>query len=472
MKSKAFICAAFAVLFVSALHAKAPKYIFLFIGDGMATPQRMVADEYSRVTGNGPLVMNQLPYHSVTRTRAANALVTDSAAAATAIACGEKANVYALGTDPEGKRLESVAEIAHKKGMKVGIISTVPIVHATPAGFYAHRKMRTEYYNIALDLVNSGFEFFAGGGVYDKYDDKKNPNYKGNIFDLARKAGYGIYRSKSEFEALEPGCGKVWGIFAKDALGFVIDGDKGQPSLACMVSKGIELLDGPSGFFMMAEGGRLDYAAHRNDPATMIMETLALDAAVKVAVEFAGKHPDETLIITTGDHETGGMAMGFAGLGYKLHVDLLSKQKCSTEAFSGRIAARISSEPDIKFEDVKKDVTDSFGLLFDGSSAASSGDKRLLLKESEERELREAFEADVKMVRAKEAETRAHDVARRRKFAAAAKRLLSNHAGVGWSTGGHTALPTMTTAKGCGAEKFIGFLENSDIALILKSLLK
>ena len=99
-----------------AAYAAAPKYVFLFIGDGMSTPQRMVAEEFSRATGTGPLAMNALPYQCTTRTRAANAVITDSAAAATAIACGEKANNGALGITPDGRRLESVAELAKKRG--------------------------------------------------------------------------------------------------------------------------------------------------------------------------------------------------------------------------------------------------------------------------------------------------------------------------------------------------------------------
>ena len=438
----------------------------------MSTPQRMVADEFARTSGYGPLVMNTFPYHSMTRTHAADALVTDSAAAATAIACGEKANTGALGVGPDGKRLVSVAEIAHEKGMKVGIITTVTIVHATPAGFYAHRSSRGEYYNIALDLVDSGFEFFAGGGVYDKFDDVKNRNYRGNIFDVAREVGYGVVTNRGDFAALKPGCGKVWCVFGKEGFDFAIDRTGRYPTLAEMLEKGIELLDGPDGFFIMSEGGKLDYAAHANDPASVVAETIDMDKAVKVAVAFAAKHPDDTLIITTGDHETGGMAMGFAGTGYKFHVGLLANQKCATDTFSNRMAARIAANPSIKFDDVKADVTAQFGLIFDKSEADTPEKRLLLLNKGEVDELKRAFKADVAMVTAKVAETRAHDVARIRRFAATAKRFLSNHAGVGWSSGAHTALPTMTTAQGCGAENFIGFLENHDIARKLKALLK
>ena len=121
---------------------KKPKYIFLFIGDGMSTPQRMVAEEFARVTGYGELAMNTLPYQANTRTKSANSIITDSAAAATAIASGEKTNNGMLGILPDGTPVVSVAEIAKKRGMKVGIASTVTVVHATPAGFYAHRKNR------------------------------------------------------------------------------------------------------------------------------------------------------------------------------------------------------------------------------------------------------------------------------------------------------------------------------------------
>lgn len=453
--------------------AAAPKYVFLFIGDGMSMPQRMVAEEFSRATGTGPLAMNALPCQCTTRTRAANAVITDSAAAATAIACGEKANNGALGITPDGRRLESVAELAKKRGMKVGILTTVPIVHATPAGFYAHRTSRGDSYGIALDLLASKFDFFAGGGVYDKYDDKAHAEYRGNIFELAEKDGFTIARDKASFAALKPGCGKVWGVFAKDALAYAIDGRTAkQPELSTMVEKAIELLDGPQGFFIMAEGGALDWGAHANDAATVLREVISMDAAVKVAVKFMERHPSETLVIVTGDHETGGMAMGFAGLGYRFQVGLLANQKCSAEVFSNRIARMLEQNINLSFDEVKPLVEENFGLVFDAAKAVTEEMKQLRLSADEIKDLEKAFRKDVEFVRARQRETTKHDVQRRRQFAAACRRILSNHAGVGWSSGAHTALPTMTTADGCGAENFTGFLENTDIAVRLKALLK
>ena len=177
-------------------------------------------------------------------TKSANKEITDLAAAGTALACGKKTNNSMLGMTPDGERLTSCAEVAKAAGLKVGIITTVTIVHATPAGFYAHRRSRGASYQIALDLIASGFDYFAGGGVYDKFDDRKDPEYRGNVFDLARQAGYVIATNKAEWAALKPGT-KSWSIFANSALEFAIDADGRQPTLAEMLKKGVDVLDGP-----------------------------------------------------------------------------------------------------------------------------------------------------------------------------------------------------------------------------------
>ena len=432
----------------------------------------MTSEEFGRATGYGPLAMNALRFQSMTRTRSADAVVTDSAAAATAIACGEKANNGALGVAPDGRHLESVAEVAKRRGMKVGIMTTVPIVHATPAGFYAHRNNRGDSYGIALDLLASKFDFFAGGGVYDKYDDKKHAEYCGNVFELAEKAGYVIARDKESFAALRSGVDKAWGVFSDYGLDFAIDGQDKFPDLADMVAKAVELLEGPDGFFIMAEGGEVDHCAHANDAAAVLREILSMDKAVKVAVEFMKKHPAETLVVVTGDHETGGMAMGYAGIGYNFHVALLAHQKCSAENFSKRIAAMIERDLDLPFSEVVPLVEENFGLVFDKARATTPEKRLLLLNRGEIQELEKAFRKDVAFVKSRQQETTKHDVQRRRQFAATCRRLLSNHAGVGWSSGAHTALPTMTTAQGCGAEIFTGILENTDLARLLKSLLQ
>ena len=319
------------------LYAQKPKYVFLMIGDGMAVPQRMIADEFSRKINRGQLAMNTLPFHATTRTASASSLVTDSAAAATAIACGEKTANGVLGYSKDlSRKLESVAYVAHKNGKKVGIITSVTINNATPAGFYSCRKHRSQNYSIGLDLIASNFEYFAGGGVA-RCDDKKSPDYKGNIYDLAAKAGYKVVLNKADFLKLSRKDAKVLASGVPGDLPAAIDNEESVPTLAEFTAKGIELLDNPNGFFMMVEGGRIDRYGHANCAAENLHEVLAFDEAIKVVLNFAARHPQETLVVVTGDHETGGMTMGFAGSGYAMYMERLANQKISAEKFHAMI---------------------------------------------------------------------------------------------------------------------------------------
>jgi len=458
MKKLLTLTLVFCALMLSAAENK-PKYIFLFIGDGMSTPQRMIANEYAKRTDHGPLTINTLKFHATTYTASSNALVTDSAAAATAIACGEKTNNGTLGLTPAGDRkLVSSAEIAHKNGKKVGIVTSVIINHATPAGFYAHRKNRSMYYGIGLDLIDSGFEYFAGGGFGGHHDKKDDKDYKGNLYDLAAKAGYKVCRDKASFEALKAGDGKVLavGIGSENNIPYAIDGQDNVPTLEAMTAKGIELLDNPNGFFLMVEGGKIDHCGHANDAASNMEEVMAFDDAVRVAAAFAEKHKDETLIVVTGDHETGGMTMGFAGGGYSFSIELLKMQKCTAEKFNRYYADARKAKPDFNFEDAKALLSKYFSFKFEGDVKAD----RMVVKPNELKTLEDAFKKDQAM---KPPTTAA--------LTSAARVLLSTKSGIGWSTNQHTALPTLTTSEGVGAELFTGLLDNTDISKKIKSLL-
>lgn len=502
---------------------KEAKYIFLFIGDGMATPQRMIADEFSRKAGHGKLALNTLPCHATTRTCSANSLVTDSAASATAIACGAKTNNGMIGVDPQGNRLHSVAELARDRGKKVGIITSVTLNHATPAGFYGHRRSRSEGYALGLDLVASKFDFFGGGGL-SKYNKKKP-----DIYTLAKEAGYTVAVGKTELDALKPGRKAIALADKPDkAMPYAIDGQENMPTLDEITAKAISLLDGPNGFFLMVEGGAIDWAGHANDAATNLREVLAFDKAVKVALAFYEKHPDETLIVTTGDHETGGMTMGFAGTGYAMFMERLVNQKCSAANFTELVKQAKKSKRGLTFEDVKPLLTVKFGFQFvradrkfltesevNSVRAALKKTPRITLAElkkhltdrqgvvfgkkarisdAELQSLADAAKADDKRsaadllklmhdrfgfevladdpMRITEKEEQAlSDAFKEGKLANAARIIISNKAGIGWTSGSHTALPTLTTATGVRAELFSGFIDNTDIAKKLKSLL-
>ncbi|MFA6815836.1 MAG: alkaline phosphatase, partial [Lentisphaeria bacterium] len=343
------------------------------------------------------------------------------------------------------RKLVSVAEVAHKAGRKVGIISSVTINHATPAAFYAHRAKRSEYYNIGLDLIHSDFEFFGGGGFGGIVDDKSSAEYQGDLYALAEKKGYRVVEGRDALNALTKKDKKVLARGCFGALPYTIDANKEVPTLEEFTVKAIELLDNPNGFFMMIEGGSVDWAGHGNDAATNITEVIALDKTVKRAFDFAKKHPDETLIVVTGDHETGGMTMGFSGTGYALYVERLAHQKASIGQFNLKLIQEQMKNMDMTFEDAKKLLHQYFGFEYTGTSP-------MLLTKSELELLKQAFE--------------------KRKLAETARMIINNKAGIGWTSHAHTALPVLTTSYGQKSELFTGFFDNTDISKKLKSLLK
>ncbi len=463
-----------ATLLATVLSASPPKYIFLFIGDGMAAAQRGMSEKFAKLLPRERLYMNDMPFKAPTTTKSANKLVTDSAAAATAIACGVKTNNRYVGCDPEGNPVESCAEMAHKCGKKVGIITTVTLTHATPAGFYAHRSARGDGYAIGVDLVNSKFDFFAGGGFDGRHKNKKHPEYKkyGHLYNYAETQGYKIIKKKSDFFAHKPSDGKLITRFTNGALPYSIDIENAggeYPTLAEMVKKGIEMLDGDTGFFMMVEGGRIDWAGHANDAATSIREILAMDDAVKVAVDFLKKHPNDTLIVVTGDHETGGLTMGIANTGNKTDIKLLMHQTMSVDGFKTLFENLFKeNKGNLTFEDTEETVKKAFGLKFKGNPKNDP----LVLSSDEIKEVKKAFDKDMASFKSKIKESNQYDGIKSYVFGSKLRHVLNRKAGLNWSTGGHTGQPVLTTAIGVGAQKFSGVLDNTDISKNIKSMLK
>ena len=433
-----------------------PKYVFLFIGDGMSIPQRMVTEQYSKLLRGKGLAINSLQCQGVTTTSSADSFITDSAASGTAIACGEKTNNGRIGMDAEGTRnLVSIAEVAKAAGKKIGIVTSVTINHATPASFYGHRVSRGNYYQLGLDLIASGFDYFGGGGVAQN-DKKDDPEYKGDIYELAKEAGYIVARNRAEFEAIRPGMGKVLASGAKNELPYDIDMGPEDIHLVEFTKQAISMLeDGPNGFFLMVEGGLIDYMCHANDAATTIREVLAMDECVEVALEFAASHPGETLIVVTGDHETGGMTLGFAGTAYQSFIENLAAQTCSRDV----MGIRFNSLKGKTFEDAKPLITECTGLIFGQPENAKLGN--LYLSANDEAELQRAFDRQFK-----DGGNDGHSLT------TAAVKMLDNKSAIGWTSGAHTALPVSTTASGVGAENFSNMLDNTNIAQRMKELVK
>lgn len=463
--TRLFFAAVITLVTVSAIcageAAKPAKYVFLFIGDGLSIPQRMMAEEFARVTTGKGLFINRMDSQAITSTRSANSFITDSAASGTAIACGEKTYNGAIGIAADGKRhLVSSAKVAKASGRKVGIITSVTLNHATPAAFYGNNIRRGNYYQLGLDLIKAGFDYYGGGGI-SKHNDKKDPAYKGDIYDLAAKAGYKVCRSTAEIKALKPGDGRVIAIGSKGALPYAADKTANDLKLADFVKQGIMMLDNPGGFFMMAEGGAIDWLCHANDAAGTLMEILEFDKAVQAAYEFYLKHPADTLIVVTGDHETGGLTLGFAGTGYTSHIQLLAAQKCSSAKLNELWDKALDKKGKPCWETARKLITENTGLIFGEPGKAKTGN--LYLTAREEKSINSAFRKQFSKGKGKNK--------RSTRLTTEVIRILNNKAAVAWTSGAHTALPVNTTAIGVNRELFSNMIDNTDIAKRIKAVL-
>ncbi len=303
---------------------RGPRYIFLFIGDGMGLNHVAAADAAMRAEAGRGLSFAAFPVRGTIGTGSLSLGSTDSAAAATALATGHKTANGVLGMDPYGQEsYETLADLAKSSGRSVGIVSSVSLNHATPAGFYAASSSRSLYHDIGLQLAESGFEYFAGGGLLQNLD----PAGLGpSLIQAALDAGCFIADTRTEFDALEPE------ILVSGGTSVLVFGEPltSSPSLyyeAIMPEGGIRLSDlagtgarllspDPEGFFIVVEGGMIDWASHDGALDLALGEVRGLDAAVDQALGFLGNHPEDTLIVITSDHETGRLSADGRG-GYE-----------------------------------------------------------------------------------------------------------------------------------------------------------
>lgn len=331
----------------SCTQEKDAKFVFYFIGDGMGFSHISLTEGYlatqEGIIGNSPLCFTQFPVMGMATSYSANRYITCSSAAGTALATGNKTNNGMLGVTPDSSNLVSIAYKIHDAGFPVGVTTSVTIDHATPASFYANSAARSDYYSIAQQLASSGFEFFGGGGFYGAKDKREQEK---SLYDIASEAGYEFAYGVDEYQAKRDGAGKMI-LFQKgdkknNDLPYVSERVEGDLELPQVVESAIDFLNNKDGFFLMVEGGKIDWAAHSNDLAGTIFEMLDFDRAIAVAYEFYKQHPDETLIVVTADHETGGVTLG-RGKGYVYDLSVVgTPQKGNVEGGSTDVSNYMS----------------------------------------------------------------------------------------------------------------------------------
>lgn len=467
----------------------APKYIFLFIGDGMSYPQIQTTNYYLSaveddgdeiLTSQSNLNMTSLPVAGSAQTYDSTSFCPDSASTATSIATGHKTYSGTINMDEKMETpYETIAEkLKDQLGYKIGVLSSVNLNHATPAAFYAHQASRNSYYEIGQEMIDSGFDYFAGGGLKKTTGDEGD---KTDLYQLAEEAGYKVIKTQAEAEALTAEDGKAIVIDEtladSDAMSYAMDLEEGEWGLADYVEKGIEVLNNDTGFFMMVEGGKIDWACHANDAAATITDTLALDDAVGKAIEFYNEHPDETLILVTGDHETGGLTIGFAGTDYDTFLTNISNQKISYAKFDSDYVAGYK-ENKTDFDTVMADITELFGLQApeEETETAKQADSQDLHPESEETgslvmtdyeysKLKAAY--DETMSRTGEEEEFGQEeyllYGSYEPLTVTITHILNNKSGISFSSYAHTGLPVEVLAMGAGQNEFEGYYDNTDI---------
>lgn len=439
------------------------KYIFYFIGDGMGTNQVLASEMYlaeleGRI-GRKPLLMTQFPYSGQVATFSASNGITDSSAAGTCLATGTKTNNGTLGLSPQKDTLRTIAEILQQQGYGIGIMTTVAIDHATPAAFYAKVPDRNMYYEIGTQLAYTDFDFFGGAGFHKPVNkhNKKTPN----LYDLCEEQGYtfahGYADAQTKMNApkliLTQTTDGIDRTKQAGSLPYAIDRQEDALTLRQIVSTAIPYLSQKHDrFFMMVEGGMIDYACHGQDGATAIGETLDMDAALEEAYNFYLAHPDETLIVVTADHETGGMAMGNGG--YVLNLQALQHQHCSSWILSDQLSSLFKDNTPT-WEMVKDLLTQQLGFY---TSVELTAD--------EDARLHDLYN---KAVAHKDGKVKTL-YKTMNELGSTAIALLNKKAHLGWTSYDHTAHAVPVFAVGVGAERFTGWHDNTEIApLILKA---
>jgi alkaline phosphatase len=436
--------------------AAVPKNIIIIYGDGAAATQWELGRYTSRALRGKPFAITDVVFKQgalgLLTVHSADSFVTDSAAAATAMSTGYKTNNGMAGVRPDGTAARTVMEVAKARGKRIGLVTTAAVHDASPAAFAAHAKSRRDAQTIVDQYLALEPDVLLGGGR-DYFLPKGTAGGKRNDGkDMLAAFGAKGYTVVQDPAALRRASGRrVLGLFADEDLDFELDRDEArEPSTAEMAAAALRVLsaNNANGFVLFIENENIDTAGHRNDAAALIRALWALDEAAQVALDFQKQAPEETLIIVTGDHETGGLSVSYALRDLKSlsssnrfspddsHLKLLSGIRMSLN----HAAARLGRKPTP--EALDKVMAEGFpGFTLDDDLRAAIIEGRPL-------------ERNVFYVPQ-----------------GALARMISRHTGFYWGTMGHTTEPVLVGAMGPGATLFRGYGDNTDLAKILHKLI-
>lgn len=433
--------------------APLPKNIIVLYADGVAATQIEFGRYSSRVLRNAgyavtDTVLGQGSIGFLT-THPHEAFATDSAATASAMSTGVKTTIGAIGVGPDGKPERTAVEVAKAQGKRIGLVTTAEIYDASPAAFSVHTRNRGNHADIVDQYLALEPDVMLGGGS-DQFLPEGTPGGKRkdrrDVLAAFVAKGYALPRNAAELRAASGA--RLLGLFSDDAMDYEIDrAATAQPSYAEMVTAALKALESsPKGFFLFAENENTDTAGHRNDAAALMRDLWAFDAGVRVALEFQKRNPD-TLIVVTGDHETGGLSVTYALRDLK---DTSSRNRF----YAGNEHLKLLSGITVSFDKASEML---------GSAPTSADLDKLVATHFPgfrlDDDLREA-------ILKRQLLERNHTDAVRN----ALGRMVARQTGVYWGTSGHTTEPVVVGALGPGAERLRGYHDNTDFARILRAL--
>lgn len=448
MKKIVLSLLALGAVWLSAAAQQPARYIFYFIGDGMGPGAVITAQNY---LGDQPLLMTTFPVTSMITTYSASSPVTDSAAAGTALSTGYKTKNGMLGMSPDTVAVRSVAADLQELGFGIGVATSVAPDDATPAAFYAHVPNRGMYYEIGAQAARSGIDFLAGADMRGWRDKDGNET---DLRKLFWRNNVGVARGLDQLATLTTPKVVLLNIdtIRPWTIGYANDRNpEGALTLPGITRAAIDHLTKvrPENFFLMVEGGAIDHAAHANDAGTVVADMLAFDEALKHAYDFYLQHPDETLIVVTADHETGGMSLGNTATGYMANTKILDNQKISKDIMTEEIKSMLKSRRNYTWDEISGYLAENLGL---GTAIHMTDEQIARLKEA----YNSAFvERDGNL------ETTLY--AKHGPVTVEAFKILNEHTGAGWTSIHHTGNPVMIFAIGPGSELFSPMSDNTDV---------
>ncbi len=323
-----------------------PKNIILMIGDGMGLTQITAAMYQNK----NHLHLERCPTVGLIKTHAADNIITDSAASATAYACGQKTYNGAIGVDVNGKPLKTLLEEAEERGMATGLVATSAITHATPASFIAHQPSRNMYEEIARDFLDTDVDLVIGGGRnhFNKRKDKRN------LLDSLKSKGYFV---TGNFDKVNKNIEKFYLFTAPEHPGMKSEGRDYLPQATALA---LDFLSRKSdkGFFLVIEGSQIDWGGHANHAQYVLDELLDFNTSIGQVLDFAEKS-GETLVVITADHETGGLSLAPPS-----HKEYRTKSDTQRIEYNKRYYDALTMTADFENETMKNDTI--YGMFSTG----------------------------------------------------------------------------------------------------------